>query len=95
MPSNNHPPVPPGCEYFLLPEEEGADVTFRVNGDDYAIFMELSKPEWRPVIAAVAEVAWTRIAQRSAQRTAFNEALRNANAWRAWGERKEDDNADR
>ena len=66
----NHPPIPPNCPYFFE-NKDGA--FFSVVDGQKPLMQQVGatiirlcnvSPEWRPIIAAVAEVAWLREAER-------------------------------
>ena len=102
----NHPPIPPNCPYFFE-NKDGA--FFSVVDGQKPLMQQVGatiirlcnvSPEWRPIIAAVAEVAWRKEAERlEEQRSGCNDeaefcrvgreivdVLSNAAHWRAWGE---------
>ena len=103
----NHPPVPPNCDWF---DTLGSPAFKKMDGGEYIIFILLDWPAntpqlaiegyqrdleiWRPVIAAVAEVAWLREAERLdkvMQQTnddvlqEYSHAVLTSQEWAAWG----------
>ncbi len=110
----NYPPIPPNCPYFEIGgSHDGRLVYFRVSGQECAILnpdrpnthtqLSFDLKRWRPIIAAVAEVAWRKLTMKDAPKewSAFRDKhagdvevcwdffrVQNAVAWRAWGEQK-------
>lgn len=94
----NHPAIPPNCKHFVC-------MSPRMNGD-HIYGLKVASMTWpigtkqlRPITAAVAEVAWYREAERLEAKSSMYLDLilaseKNALAWRSWGERKEDPNAE-
>lgn len=90
---DKHPSIPPNCEYFKNDDGWYFDsVPLSLIGkNSYADF-------WRPIIAAVAEVAWMKESRKYCEYLMPNERLSvykewnicydNATAWRIWGESK-------
>ena len=97
----NHPPIPPNCPYFT---NMGF---FRIVDIPSGVVLKsiiIADSTWRPIIAAVAEVAWLKEARRlSALRkeqkdkpvserpnytSPMLDAVMNADLWRIWGEKK-------
>lgn len=67
--SQQHPPIPPGCEYFKISTTGRPMFMVRSrNGRrhwvEIAKLLRIDAGYWRPIIAAVAEVAWRREADR-------------------------------
>jgi hypothetical protein len=90
MPDNNHPPIPPGCEYFkvVAPRMDGNHVWgFRAGSETWPVGTPQPR---RGIIAAVAEVAWQKRAEMLIECNQppheINEAMSNASLWRKWGE---------
>lgn len=100
--SNQIPPIPPNHPNFT-------DQSFWFDSFEYTANIPLAKvdPEWRPVIAAVAEVAWLKEYDRvnnggdpptswPRDRVVYLfHCASSSRAWRAWGDRTEADHADR
>ena len=98
------PPIPPNCQAFGTNPEPYFDLcaygaSCRNEDGDASDGPFLSEPgALRPIIAAVAEVAWLREAERLEKArfdkgASYDEMLRladeaenNARAWRAWSE---------
>lgn len=85
-------PIPPNCPYFL---EFCGVIGFRLGGtdDDPSFFTTLDGElaygeEWRPVIAAVAAVAWEKETRNTSDDEEWRTARRNMRLCRKWGESK-------
>lgn len=81
-PTDPHPKIPPGCEYFRLAPlpNGGSDWIFNSPyPDDMGIghCIILARPHLRKVIAAVAAAAWKSINAEDAQDCAYQ--------WLVWG----------
>lgn len=97
--AEQHPEPPPNHENFVFNYAE-TECEFRLSLNEkdvqgviqYASAqIDLSEvpPAWRPFIAAVAEVAWRKIAETTSEINPHVDANLNAEAWRAWGEKEE------
>lgn len=102
----NHPPIPPNCPYFALYKHRGC-YCFAYKSDedlndqwDQIVELDNCGPNFRRIIAAVAEVAWRSeyesIFNANCHRlvyvdwpdeaiTASHRCIKNAEAWRLWG----------
>lgn len=102
-----HPPIPPNCELFdEFPDYSGRPAIM-LNGalwscidnegepcDGY--FLDDDVPDgMRPIIAAMAEVAWRKVNEEllpdGSNADAIRAAFRNALAWREWGEERKEE----
>ena len=91
--TDQHPPIPPNCPYFEgndFVDQNGA----RWNTDCLDLFDHYNTA-MRPIIAAVAEVAWRKEAERlrairgcATSCIAMVKACDNADLWREWGQGK-------
>ena len=76
------PPIPPNCKYFV----DGAFKFYVEDVDDSRVghIINLDDPGWhRPMIAAVAIVAW-----EDEQSVSCPVAIENAELWREWRDAK-------
>ncbi len=98
------PPIPPNCPHFEVQKngailfwtvlEKDLDIGDRCIPVRFSIKRDVMY--WRPVIAAVARCAWLDEARKTTiddevagkKIGEWEDAVNNAEAWRAWGEQK-------
>ncbi len=84
----NHPPIPPGCKYFVE-KTNGVDDKIYVcfQHDPFCAWPLIRADKYqRPIIAAVARCAWEDEAAKFAMDDLRRyECQKNAEAWRIWG----------
>lgn len=77
------PPIPPNCEILFKKSDD--EISYFKTPDFESSIKYGVEFGWRPIIAAVAEVAWRKEMRRID--IEFNaRATDNAAAWREWGE---------
>ncbi len=95
---NERPPIPPNCEFFSRLRPQFTLVVYQ--GQCCTLDIDLTQPmdcSIRLIIAAVARCAWLDMAERmnstydpehGPNLTSIDTAVKNADAWRVWGEQK-------